>query len=80
MSDGVEETIRWLNTLCCGEGEPPEDAKTVREWDRPNEPHRTGGYQFPPGWLICPACIRLRTSPVHLYYRAIGICDGENAC
>jgi hypothetical protein len=28
--------------------------------------------------LICPGCLRLRFSPVHLVYRLVGICDGRN--
>lgn len=28
--------------------------------------------------IECPACMRLRFGPVHLYLRMIGLCDGEN--
>lgn len=81
MSD-IEDTIRWMNSLCCGAGEPPEDAKTVAEWDREyaNRTVPTKQPWFPPEWMICPGCIRFRFSPIHFCLRVIGICDGRNAC
>ena len=32
MNDDIDDTIRWMNSLCCG-GEAPTGTKTVREWD-----------------------------------------------
>lgn len=30
-------------------------------------------------WMICPGCIRLKASPVHLFLRLVGWCDGKGA-
>jgi hypothetical protein len=29
------------------------------------------------GWIVCTACLRIRMSPVHGVFRAVGLCPGD---
>lgn len=67
-ADGdVEDTIRWLNTLCCSTPDPDARRADDPAWQQQPEVRRTVADWLADA-LFCGACLRLRLAPGHLLF------------
>ncbi|WP_143546557.1 hypothetical protein [Rhodococcus sp. 06-418-5] len=79
MSAGNLAIFILIAFFRCGEFDPK--AKTAAEWDYEHSTRNVGVLKprLLQDWMVCPACIRFRFSPIHLFHRHVtGLCDGKN--